>query len=89
MQGQELGFDGPWRPFQLRRDSMILCLKVKFLPFYTPTEVEGMYRMELCPSKKQSVESEHLMFSCSLAASSGKWIALHKKRGTCRHSDLQ
>lgn len=40
-------------------DSIILCLKVKFLPFYTPAEVGGsvgMYRMVSCPSKKQSVK---------------------------------
>lgn len=72
------------------RDSMILCLKVKFLPFYTPAEVGGSmgtYRVMSCPSKKQSVEWEHLMLSCSLAASSATWIALHKKRA--RHNDLQ
>lgn len=40
-------------------DSMILCLKVKILPSYSPAEVGGsmgMSRVASCPSRKQSVE---------------------------------
>lgn len=83
MQGQELGFDGPWGPFQLRRfyDSMF---EGSIPSFLHPNRIRGdaamgIYTVGSCPSKKQSVEWEHLMMSCSLAASSATWIALHAK----------